>query len=95
MHLKTRLLAIVIILVFAAMIYYTWYEVSEAGKYSLKLALFGPVGVVGGVFLLFFPTKAGKPETTKDKVIALLVLVFGMVLGLAHWYLLDPGAFGG
>lgn len=94
-HLKSRLLAIVIIVVFAGLIYYNWHQLTSGGSYSLKLAAFGPVGVVGGLFLLLFPDKAGKPETTRDKVIVLLVFGVGLGAGLLNWYLMDPGFFGG
>ncbi|HEX8773131.1 MAG TPA: hypothetical protein VF735_05960 [Pyrinomonadaceae bacterium] len=93
-HLKARLLAVVIIIIFAGMIYYNWHLLISAGSYSMKLAAFGPVGVVGGIFLLLFPGMAGKPETTKDKVIVLLVFVVGVMAGLYNWYLMDPGFFG-
>lgn len=93
-HLKARLLAIVIILIFGSMIYYNWQQLSSTGSYSMKLAAFGPVGVVGGFFLLLFPAKAGKPETAKDKVIVLLVFGVGLLAGLLNWYLMDPGFFG-
>ena len=58
------------------------------------MAAFGPVGVVGGFFLLLFPTMAGKPNTTQEKVIVLLVFVFGLIAGLVNWFLMDPGYFG-
>ena len=93
-HLKARLLAVVIIVIFAGLIYYNWQQLLSEGSYSMKLAAFGPVGVIGGLFLLLFPAKGGKPETTKDKVIALLVLGVGLVVGLYNWYLMDPGFFG-
>lgn len=93
-HLKARLLAVVIILIFAGLMYYNWRQLAEEGRYSLKLAAFGPVGVVGGLFLLLFPGKGGKPETTRDKVVALLVFGVGLAAGLLNWYLMDPGFFG-
>jgi hypothetical protein len=67
MHLKARLFALVLILVFAGLTWLGWHQLSADGSYSLKLAAFGPVGIVGGLFLLLFPTKIGKPETTFDK----------------------------
>jgi hypothetical protein len=76
------------------MIYYNWQQLTGEGSYSVKLAAFGPVGVMGGLFLLLFPGKGGRPETAKDKVIALLVFVFGLMAGLYNWYLMDPGFFG-
>jgi hypothetical protein len=91
-HMKTRLLAIVLILVFTALTYIAWHELLTTGSYSLKLAAFGPVGIVGGLFLFVFPTK-GKPQTTGDKLIVMVVFVIGLLAGLANWYLMDPGFF--
>ena len=93
-HLKARLLALAIIVVFAGLIYFNWHELNTEGRYSTKLAAFGPVGVVGGVFLLLFPAKGGRPETARDKVVALLVFGAGLAAGLYNWYLMDPGFFG-
>ncbi len=93
-QLKQRVIAILLILFSAAMIYYGWYRLREEGVYSLKMAAFAPLGVVGGIFLLFFPSLGGKPATTKHKVIVLLVFLVGLAAGLVNWYLMDPGFFG-
>lgn len=93
-HLKVRLMGVVIILIFVGLTYYNWRQLTNEGSYSMKLAAFGPVGVVGGLFLLLFPGKGGKPETTKDKLIVLLVFGTGLVAGLYNWFLMDPGFFG-
>jgi CDP-diglyceride synthetase len=93
-HLKGRLLGVLLILVFAGLTYYNWHQLQTEGKYSLKLATFGPVGVVGGLFLLLFPAMGGKPETARAKVVVLLVFVVGLAAGLVNWYLMDPGFFG-
>ena len=93
-HLKTRLLALAIIAVSAGLIYVNWHQLHTEGKYSTKLAAFGPLGVVGGLFLLLSPGKGGKPETTRDKVVALLVFGAGLAAGLYNWDLMDPGFFG-
>jgi hypothetical protein len=74
--------------------YYNWYQLTTEGTYSLKLAALGPLGIVGGFFVLLFPTKAGKPETTGDKLLVLRVCVIGMAVGLVNWFLMDPGFFG-
>jgi len=92
-HLKARLFAIVLILVFAGLTYLSWHELLTTGRYSLKLAAFAPVGIVGGLFLLVFPTKMGKPQTTGDKVIVMVMFAFGLLAGLLNWYLMDPGFF--
>jgi hypothetical protein len=93
-HPKQRLFAIVIILVFAGLMYYNWQQLHTSGTYSTKLAAFGPVGVIGGFFLMLFPAKAGKPTTTTDKILLLLVFGIGLAAGLLNWYLMDPGFFG-
>lgn len=94
MHLKARLLAVILILVFGALTYLTWHELLTTGRYSLKMAAFAPVGIVGGLFILVFPAKAGKPQTTSDKIIVLVVFAIGLLAGLVNWYLMDPGFFG-
>ncbi|HYX27419.1 MAG TPA: hypothetical protein VE863_02540 [Pyrinomonadaceae bacterium] len=93
MHIKTRLLAVILIVVFAALTYLGWHELTTTGSYHLKLAAFAPVGIVGGFFMLAFPAKAGKPQTTGDKLLVLVVFAMGIVAGLVNWYLMDPGFF--
>jgi len=93
-NLKIRLVALVLILLFGAFTYYAWYQLQTEGKYSMKMAAFAPVGVVGGFFLLVFPSKAGKPQTLSDKLIVLAVFGVGLAAGLLNWYLMDPGFFG-
>ena len=92
--LKTRLLGLVLIIICAGMIYYGWYELREYGTYHLKMATFSPLGVVGGIFLMLFPAMGGKPNTTKEKVVVMVVFVIGVVAGLVNWFLMDPGFFG-
>ena len=92
-HLKARLFAIVLIAVFVGLTYLGWHQLTTEGRYSLKLAAFAPVGIVGGLFILLFPTKAGKPTTTGDKIMVLIVFAIGLVAGLGNWYLMDPGFF--
>ncbi len=93
-HVKQRLLAVLLILGSVAMIYYGWYSLRVNGEYYLKMAAFAPLIGVGGIFLLFFPSLGGKPNTTKEKVIVLAVFVIGILAGLLNWYLMDPGFFG-
>ena len=62
MHLKARLLAIVLILVFAGLTYLSWHELLTTGRYSIKMR-FATVGIVGGLFLLAFSTKARRYST--------------------------------
>ncbi len=92
-HLKARIFAVLLVLVGAFLIHMNWHQLSQDGNYSVKLAAFAPLVVVGGIFLLAFPSKFGKPVTTQDKVITILVFVIGIAAGLVNWYLMDPGFF--
>ncbi len=92
--LKTRLLGLVLVILFAGMIYYGWYQLREEGIYYIKMAAFAPLGVIGGIFLMLFPSMAGKPDTTKEKVVVLFVFVIGLIAGLINWFLMDPAYFG-
>jgi CDP-diglyceride synthetase len=91
---KTRIFALALILVCIGLVYYNWHQLLSEGRYSMKLAAFGPVGIIGGVYLLLFPSMGGKPTTAKEKIIALAVFLVGLVAGLINWYLMDPGFFG-
>lgn len=93
-HLKTRLLALFIIVGFVGLTYIGWHQLTTEGKYPMKIAAFGPVGIVGGLFLLIFPAKAGKPETAADKILVMAMFAVGLAAGLLNWYLMDPGFFG-
>lgn len=93
-HLKVRLFALLLILVCAGLTYYNWHQLQQEGRYSLKLAAFGPVGVVGGFFLMLFPGRGGKPTSTKERVLVLLVFAIGFIAGIVNVYLMDPGMFG-
>jgi NhaP-type Na+/H+ or K+/H+ antiporter len=93
-HLKVRLFALILILVCAVMIYYNWRQLHQEHIYSLRLAAFGPVGVVGGFFLLLFPGRTGKPTSTKEKILVLLVFALGFLVVLINLYLMDPSMFG-
>lgn len=92
--LKTRLFGLALVILFAGMIYYGWYQLREEGVYYIKMAAFSPLGVVGGIFLILFPSMGGKPNTTKEKLIVMLVFAIGILAGLANWFLMDPGFFG-
>jgi len=93
-HLKARILAIALIAISTALIYVNWHRLLQEGRYSTKLAAFGPVVGIGGICLLLFPSRGGKPTTGKEKLIALTVFVIGLAAGLVNWYLMDPGFFG-
>ena len=93
-YIKQRILAVLFILGSIAMIYYGWYSLRTEGVYYLKMAAFSPLLGVGGIFMLFFPSMSGKPTTTKDRVIVLVVFGIGIIAGLINWFLMDPGFFG-
>jgi len=92
--LKARILAVVLIVVSVGLVYYNWHQLQQEGRYSMKLAAFGPLLGIGGIFLLLFPSMGGKPTNTKEKIIVLVVFVIGLLAGLVNWYLMDPGFFG-
>ena len=92
--LKPRILALVLIVLGVGLVYLNWHQLLKDGTYSMKMAAFGPLIGVGGLFLLVFPPMGGKPNTTKEKIIVLLVFVIGLAAGLINWYLMDPGFFG-
>jgi hypothetical protein len=91
---KKRLLGLVLILVGVGLVYFNWHQLLKDGTYSMKMAAFGPLIGVGGLFLLLFPSMGGKPTTAKEKVTVLVVFVIGLASGLVNWYLMDPGFFG-
>jgi hypothetical protein len=93
-NIKARIFASVLILVSVGLIYYNWHQLLQEGRYSLKLAAFGPVVGIGGIYLLIFPSRGGKPTTAREKLIVLIVFGIGVVAGLVNWYLMDPGFFG-
>lgn len=93
-HFKTRFLALILIIISVVLVYYNWQELLQQRQYSMKLATFAPLVGVGGVFLLVFPAMVGKPETFREKIIVMTVLIVGLLAGLYNLYLMDPGFFG-
>ncbi len=93
-YIKARIFALVLILVGVFLIYYNWRQLLEEQTYSMKLAAFAPVCVIGGLYLMIFPKGGGKPTTAKEKLVVLIVLGIGLAAGLVNWYLMDPGFFG-
>ena len=92
--LKVRLFALLLILGGCGFVYYNWYQARHEGRYYLKQTVFSPLIVVGGLYLLLFPTRIGKPETTSEKIAAMSVLGLGVIAGLANLFLIDPSMFG-
>lgn len=92
--LKMRIFALLLILVSAGLIYYNWHQLLQEHQYSMKLAAFAPLCVIGGLYLLIFPSNGGRPTTAKEKILALIVFAVGLGAGLVNWYLMDPGFFG-
>ena len=94
MHLLTRFFGLIISLISAGITYYNWQNALTDGRYSINMAIFGPVGIIGGLFIMLFPTKSGRPTTTRDQILVLFVFGIGVVAGLYNWYMMDPGYFG-
>jgi hypothetical protein len=93
-HLKARLLGVFLILISAVIVYINWRQLLGEQKYSVKMAAFGPLIGVGGLFVLLFPTMIGKPNTTREKILVLVVFIIGIAAGLVNWFLMDPAFFG-
>ncbi len=91
--LKQRFFGFLTALISAGVLYWTWQDARASGGYYLKAAAFAPVGIVMGIFLVFFPQFGGKPETTREKVVTLTVFAVGLAVGLYNWYLIDPERF--
>jgi hypothetical protein len=87
---KARLFAVLLILVSVGLVFYNWHQLFQEGRYCMKLASFGPLVGIGGLYLLLFPSRGGKPTTAKEKIAVLLVFVIGMIAGLINWHLMDP-----
>ena len=94
MYIKQRLFFLFLAVLSAGMVYYDWYILRTEGKYYMKMAVFGPLGVLVGIFLLLFPTWAGKANSTRRKVITFTVFGIGIVAGFVNLFLMDPGFFG-
>lgn len=90
---KQRFFGLLIALISTGVLYWTWHDAQSSGGYYVKAATFAPVGIVMGVFLIFFPQFGGKPETTREKVVTLSVFGIGLAVGLFNWYLIDPERF--
>lgn len=93
-YLPMRLFGLVLALASAGITYYNWQRVLSEGMYSRNMAIFGPVGVIGGLFIMLFPTKGGRPSTTRDQILVLFVFGIGVAAGLYNLYMMDPGFFG-
>lgn len=87
---KQRISAVFITLISIVILYQTHYDALHNNGYYLKAAAFAPLGIVAGVFLVFFPQFSGKPETAREKAVVLTVFFVGVSLGLYNWYLIDP-----
>ena len=59
---KTRLFALLLILICAGLTYYGWHQLLSEGRYPLKVATFAPVGIVGGLVWILSPEKAARKD---------------------------------
>jgi len=60
-YFKARIFAVGLILVSIGLIYFNWHQLLQEGRYSMKLAAFGPVVGIGGIYLLIFPSREESP----------------------------------
>lgn len=94
-HFKERVFALLLIAISVFLVYYNWQQLFQQREYSTKLAAFAPLVGVGALFWLIFPSMGGKPETLKEKLILMIVLIVGLLAGLYNWFLMDPDFFAG
>jgi hypothetical protein len=92
--LKIRLFALLLMVAGCGLVYYNWYQARHEGRYYLKQTVFSPLVVIGGLYLLIFPTRIGKPETTAEKITAMSVFALGVIAGLVNLFVIDPSRFG-
>ena len=88
-----RLAGLVIALALSGLAYRDWREMLGGGGYNFKIAVFAPLGITMGIFLVLFPQFWGKPETKSAKVIVFSVLAIGLLAGLYNWHLIDLQKF--
>ena len=93
MNLPQRLFGLIIAIISAGGLYFVWSKAQTENLYYPKLAVFAPLGVIVGIFLMILPQYSGTPETTRDKIIVFSVFAVGIIAGLIDWYLIDPGFF--
>lgn len=90
--LKQRIAGLLLALISAGIFYQTWSEAQHGGHY-LKAVALSPVGIIAGIFIVFFPQFYGKPETAGAKAVVFVVFAIGLMLGLGNLYLFDPQMF--
>jgi CDP-diglyceride synthetase len=89
-----RLFALIGIAGSAGITYHNWMQLNTEGKYSMRAAVLAPLFVVMSIFIFFFPKYFGKLETTREKIIVMLIFIIGAAAGVYNLYLMDPSMFG-
>jgi hypothetical protein len=90
---KQRIFALILALAATAIFLQTRFEAQRDGRYFLKAAAFAPLGIVTGIFLVFFPKYFSKQETVREKAVVMTIFAVGILLGLYNWYSIDPSIF--
>lgn len=89
---RTRLLGGLFIVLGLAAWWYEWHMLMTEGRYSIRLGVFAPLGVFGGLLMIFYPEAAGpmRPDTPKPQKVATLVTLalFAVASGI-NMYLME------
>jgi hypothetical protein len=62
---KTRILALVLILLGIGLVYFNWHQLLKKGSYSMKMAAFGPLIGIGGVVPTILSVDGRKAQERK------------------------------
>src|ERR1051326_3157822 len=90
-HTKFRILGLIAFLFFVGGTIYNWHLLLTQGKYYLKLSGLGPIGVIMGFALIFFPSLGEKPSARNKTatVVMIILAIVGFALGCVNFYLMD------
>jgi len=90
--LRSRLTAIVLMLVGAGSWWFVWHQLVTEGSYSLRLSLLGPFGLFGGLFLLIRPQWSGpwRNDTPTAQKVGTVLLMAAILAALGiNYYLMQ------
>lgn len=80
---RVRLFAALGIAIGIAAVWFNWHVRTTDGYFYIKLTILGPLGVFGGLLMLFRPQWTGpiRPDSTREHKIALGLLIALSAIG--------------
>lgn len=93
---QTRFAGAVFVLLGLFGFWWNWHELTATGAFSIKLTIFSPLGVFGGLLMAFRPEWAGprQPDAQADQKIAVIaVMLLTAVASAADFYFLSHYRF--